>query len=346
MNCRSALGWLTGLIVAAAIISAGCDGDGDGPPPPPGTATLTGKVVAADNTVVGLANAEVIVEGTQRSTTTGSSGLFTIANLPAGDHRVEVRTPLSDTYGTARAVVPLVAGESTNVNLAVLPLGTPVPRSIRIEPETATVDLNVRLNYRSQVLGPDGAPLEGLAPTWVVRGSVGEITPDGVLTARAVGTGQVAAYVGDAQSSAQLVVVEPRAPQISSFQINPRSLPATGGEIYVSASVSDGDGVRLRDVSLQILPTGEEAIYLPMELANPDTAVPLPGLPNTYIDASFMATWAVPANRNPYDARGIQADKDYAATLIVTDRSGRTSRSEIVEFVVEGIDPPPPSPGI
>lgn len=346
MKCRSALGWLTGLIVSAAIISAGCDGDNDVPPPQPGTATLTGKVVGADNITVGLANAEVFVEGTQRSTTTGPGGNYTIENLPAGDHHVEVRTPLLEAYGIARAVVPLAAGETTRVNLAVLPIDIPMPRRIRIEPESVTVDVNRVMTYRAQILGPNDVVLEGLAPTWVVRGSVGEITTDGKFTALMVGAGQITAYAGEAHRAAQVVVEEPRAPEISSFQVNPRSLPATGGEIFVSASVSDGDGVRLRDVRLEIIPTGEEPIHLPMEVANPDTAVPLPGLPNTYLEASFQATWAAPPNQNPYDARGVQPSKDYSVNLTVRDRSGRTSHSEVIEFVVQGIDPPPPTPGI
>ena len=348
MKCRSALGWLASLTIAVAIISAGCGGSGDPDPPPPSPtmATLTGKVVAADNTAIGLPEAEILITGTGQSVTSGAGGSFTMHNVAPGDTWVEVRTPTSETYGTARALVPLVAGETTTVNFAVLPLGVAAPQSVQIDPSSITIDLNGRVGYRSRVLGPTGAQIPGLSPTWVVRGGVGEITHDGMFTAHSVGTGQIIAYAGQAQSSAALNVVEPRPPHISSFQVNPRTLPATGGQIYVSAAVSDGDGVRLQDVRVQILPATGEPIELPMQVANPDTATACPGLADCYLDASFSTTWQVPANANRPDAAGIQAPVPYTISLQARDRSGRVSQSEFIEFSVQGIDPPPPTPGI
>jgi hypothetical protein len=347
MRCRTALGLLAGLTIAVALISAGCSGSGDSAPPPsPDMATLTGKVVAADNTAVGLAEAEIVIMGTQQSARSGSGGVFTMHNLAAGETWVEVRTPHSETYGTARALVPLVAGETTTVNFAVLPIAAAAPHSIQIDPANITLDLNGRVGYRSRVMGATGAQIANISPTWVVRGGVGQITHDGVFTAESVGSGQIIAYSGQASATVPLSVVEPRPPHISSFQVNPRVLPATGGEIYVSAAVSDGDGVRARDVQLQILPAGGEPIELPMQVANPDTALPCPGLADCYLDASFNATWQVPANVNRPDASGIQAPQSYTISLRVRDRSGRASQSEFIEFTVEGIDPPPPTPGI
>ncbi len=353
MNCRSALRLFTGLIVAVAVISTGCDGgggdeEGNGGPAaaPQGTATLTGTVVTADNPGRTMPEAEVIIEALGRNVVTGVNGQFTIENLPAGEFTVNVHTPQSETHGTASAIVPLQADTGTTVNFAVLPLNVETPQQIMIAPDNVTVDLNGQVKYRTQLVGPNNLALGDLEPTWVVRGGVGEMSPDGTFTARTVGTGEITAYAGNAQFSGTVVVVQPQPPRISSFQVNPRTLPATGGEIYASAAVSDGDGIRTQDVQLEILPAGGEPILVPMQVANPDSATPFPALPNTYLDASYQVTWPVPANDNTPNAEGVQAVETYGVSLRVRDRSGMTSQSRFIEFIVEGIDPPPPTPGL
>ncbi len=348
MRSRFALSLLAVLIFAFAIAFTGCDGTADDPdvPTPPSTATLTGRVIAADDTTRALGNAEVTVA--ERKVVTGSGGSFTIENLPAGDHVVDVRTPQSATHGTARVRVPLEEGKTTHVNVAVLPLDVPAPEKIEIEPRRSVdVDLNGQIRFRATLLGPRSATIERIAPTWVVTGSIGRIGPDGVFRAETVGTGDIIAYAGDARSAVTIEVVEPRPPRISSFQINPRRLPASGGEIYASASISDGDGFRLADdVRLEIMLAGEDPIRLEMDLANPDTAVERPGIPGAYIEASVKTTWDVPPNTNRPDASGVQAPMTYTVSLWARDRAGLETRSDFVDVVVDGIDAPPTTPDI
>ncbi|NLO07358.1 MAG: carboxypeptidase regulatory-like domain-containing protein [candidate division WS1 bacterium] len=349
MHRTTALSLLISLTVATAIIITGCGGGGDGDggvPGPAGSATLTGKVVAANDTDMPLANAQVTVTGTGRTANTGADGSFTITGLDAGTVAVQVTTPQSDTYGTANAQVPLAAGETTAVNFAVLPIGLAAPEQILLDPINATIDVNGRIRYRSQVIGPDDQPYEGIAPTWILRGGVGSISPDGIFTARSVGSGQVTAYAGGAERSANVTVVGPRPPQISSFRVNPQTLPATGGSIFLSAAVSDGDGVRAQDVVLQILPAGGEPIEVPMEVTNPGTAIPSPTLPNSYTDATFGLTYQLPANSNVPTPDGIQAPKTYTVSIIARDWSGMSSQTQFLEVEVQGIDPPPVRPGI
>ncbi len=350
MHCRSALGWLTGLTVALAIISLGCDGGdggGDGgPAPQTGTATLTGTVVSAADTGITVPNAVVTVQGTGGSAVSGADGRFTINNLPAGEWPVEVQTPQSEDYGTADARVPLTVGQTTTVNLAVLPLGTPRPQQILLDPVDATIDVNGRIAYRTQLVGPNNEALEDLQPTWVARGGVGTVDADGVFTAEAVGFGQVSAYAGDAERTGSVVVVAPRPPQIASFRVNPLKLPATGGQVYISAAVTDGDGVNVREVTVQIFAPGDQIIELDMDVTNPDTAISCGGLANCYVDASFGVTYQIPANDNQPTPGGVQAAEQYSARLLVRDRTGMRTQSEFVDFTVEGIDAPPPQPGL
>ncbi len=353
MNRRVALGLLTGLIIAVAIFAVGCDGggdDGDGVTPTPGpaagTAMLQGQVVGADNPETLIANAVVTVEGTGRETVSASDGSFTIAGLPAGDWTVTVVTPQSAEYGSAKAQVPLVEDETSAVNFAVMPLKLAAPKQILLDPVDTTVDLNGRIAYRSQVVGPNNQPLEGIEPTWVVEGGIGQITPEGVFTALTTGDGAVRAFAGDVERTATVVVAPPRPPQITSFRVNPQSLPSSGGDVFMSAAIRDGDGVRVQEVSVRILQAGEEPIEIPLHVTNPGTAITCPGLPNCYVDASFGATYQVPPNDNEPTSGGVQAAERYSATLQVRDRSGMAAQSEFVEFVVQGINSPPGQPGI
>ncbi|MBD3292416.1 MAG: hypothetical protein GF393_05800 [Armatimonadia bacterium] len=360
MHRKAALGWLIGLFIAVAIIAVGCGGGDDGvgggvaPTPPAGTATLNGQVVAASNTNSLIANAVVTIQQAGqvaaaqaggRTATTAADGGFAFTNLPAGDWIVMVTTPQSEEFGTASARVSLNDDQTTTVSMAVLPLGLATPQQIQVDPVNTTVDVNGRIAYRAQVTGPANQILD-VEPTWVVNGEVGQITPDGIFTAHTVGNGSIRAFAGNAEQGASVTVVAPRPPQVTSFRVNPQTLPATGGEIFVSAAVKDGDGVQAGNVTVEILPAGGAPIVVPMQVSNPDSAVRCPGFPNCFVDASFGATYQVPANDNTPTPDGVQAEEQYTVSVRVTDRSGASSQSEFVDFVVQGIDPPPSRPGI
>ncbi len=349
MHRSRALGWLTCLIVVVALITMGCgggDGDGGGTPTPAGSATLTGKIIAADNTATAVRDAVITVQGAGRSGTSNASGAFTITGLPSGSYIVTVNAPNSEQYGTASARVTLSDNQTTTVNLALLPLGVAAPERVLVDPASATVDLNGQLAFRAQVVGPNGQVYDGYEPTWVVDGGVGQITSDGVFTAETVGSGQIRAFAGSAERTVPVTVVAPRPPQISSFRVNPQTIPASGGEIFISAAIKDGDGVRVADVTVEILPAGGAAIELPVVVSNPATAVLCPGTTDCYTDASFRASFQVPANDNTPSGDGVQAQESYSVILRAADRSGAASQSQFVEFVVQGIDAPPAKPAI
>lgn len=352
MHSKWALGWLIGLIVVASIIGAGCGGDGDGDgggggtQPLFGNAALTGRVVAADNVAVTLANALITVVGANRSTSSAADGSFLLQNLPVGTWQVRVETPDSETYGTASARVTLNAQETAVVNFAVLPLAAPQPEQILLDPINTSVDVGGRVLYKVQIVGPNNRALDDIKPTWVVAGGVGSISPAGVFAAETVGAGQVIAYAGDASRVASVVVVAPRPPQISSFNVTPHTLPATGGDVFISCAVADGDGVLARDVRVQIFAPDGNVINLDTAVTNPATALGCQGVPNCYLDASFGVTFAVPPNDNQPSPDGVQAPENYSARIQVRDRTGMSSQSEFVDFTVQGIDQPPPRPPI
>ncbi|MFP4248473.1 MAG: carboxypeptidase-like regulatory domain-containing protein [Armatimonadota bacterium] len=360
MHRKARLGWLTGLMAAVAIIAVGCgggDGEGGEAPPPPATATgtLNGQVVDASDTNTVVPNAEVTVEAVgetttaqagARTVTTGADGGFSFDDLPAGDWIVSAVTPRSEELGGGRARAPVTDDATTTVSLAVLPLGLAAPERIELSPTSTTIDVGGRVDYRAQIIGPGGEVYEEIKPTWVVAGRVGEITPDGVFTADRAGSGSVRAYSGDAQRASSVEVVAPRPPQISSFRVNPQSLGASGGEVLISAAVSDGDGVDPQDVVARILPPGGEPIDVQLSVTNPDSAIRCPGVPNCFVSASFGATYEVPANDNRPTADGVQAPQTYAVSIHARDGRDVSAESEFVEFVVQGIESPPTRPGI
>lgn len=349
MHSRWALGSLIGLMVVVAIIGVGCGGDDDdegGVQPPLGTATLTGKVVAADNVTTAIANAEITVVGTNRTTTSAADGSFTLRDLPSGTCTVRVETPYSEAYGTACAQVTLVDQQTVTITLAVLPLDAPAPEQILLDPLNSTVDVGGKILYRSQVVGPNNQVLEGVQPTWIVTGGIGTISPQGVFSAQTAGSGQVIAFAGNAKRAATVVVVPPRPPQITSFNLTPQVLPATGGDVFISCAVADGDGVLERDVTVQIfLPEGSTT-EIGASVTNPNTALACEGVANCYLDASFGATFTAPPNDNQPSLDGVQAPENYSARIQVRDRSGTTAQSEFIDFTVQGIDQPPPRPPI
>jgi len=77
---------------------------------------------------------------------------------------------------------------------------------------------------------------------------------------------------------------------------------------------------------------------------NPEAAERCENQLGCYTRATFAATFHAPANDNRPTALGIQAPENYSAHVLVTDRSGQSNGSEFIDFVVRGIDAPPPLP--
>ncbi len=305
MHRKATLGWLTGLLIAVALIAGGCSGgdgnggdDGDVTPPPTDSGTLNGQVVAASDTRMVVEHADVTITRVgqtdtaqaTRTATTGVDGGFVFDDLPAGTWAVNVTNPRSERLGTGSARVSIVPDRTSTISVAVLPLGLATPERILLDPTSATIDVNGRIAYRAEVIGPGGEVYEDIEPTWVVEGGVGRISPEGVFTAQSVGSGGVRAYSGSAERRSSLTVVGPRPPEISSFRVNPQSLPATGGEILISAAISDGDGSIPQDVTAEILPAGGEQNVGPLDVSNDESDIGCPSVQNCHGGANCGVT--------------------------------------------------------
>lgn len=351
MQKLTTLSWLACVAVVTFALVSGCGGGnppagGGGGVAPAGTATLQGVVRAADNVGVGLAGAAIRVIGSTGTAVADASGAYRIDNLPAGQFSAEAQTPNHVDYGTTRVPVTLTAGQTTTVNFAVMPAAAAEVEQILLDPRVAIIDLNARIDYRTQVVAANNVVIPNIEPTWVITGGIGTITPGGLFTGLLVGNGSVTAYAGDVQALSTVQVDPPSPPQIISFQLDPRSLPASGGDVYISAAITDGDGISVADVTVEIFGPGDQRTLLGMDVANPDSAERCLNQANCYTRATFATTYTVAANDNNPTADGVQAPENYSAHVSVTDRSGAKTTSTFIDFVVEGIDPPPPSPGI
>jgi len=281
-----------------------------------------------------------------RAVTTQAGGVFVIEGLPSGELTVQVSTPTYPDYDSATVTVELVANASTTVNIAVMPVDALEPVAILLDPSQATIDLNGKIMYHSQLVAENNQVIPNMEPTWAVIGGIGRISADGVFTAQQVGTGAVKAFAGDVERTGNVVVIAPRPPQITTFLVNPTVLPASGGDVYITAAVADGDGIPVGNVKAEIFAPGDQVITLGMTVTNPNSALATDDDPACFLDATFGAVFSAPANDNQPTADGIQAPENYSVRVKVTDRSSATSTSTFTDFVVQGIDQPPPSPSM
>jgi len=349
MRSKAGLAWLAGstLIIVALIIGCGGDGvqqPGDGTQPPVGTATLQGTVIAANNTVQSFGGVTVSVPALGRAVSTQLNGGFVVPGLPAGEFAVEVSTPTYPDYDSATVTVELVVNATTTVNIAVLPLDAPEPVGILLDPSEATIDLNGKIMYHSQLVAENNQVIPNMQPSWVVTGGIGAISPQGVFSADQVGVGQVKAFAGSVERTGSVIVVAPQPPQITTFLANPTVLPASGGDVYIATAVADGDGIPVGNVKAEVFAPGDQLTTLGMVVTNPNSALASDDDPACFLDATFGAVFSAPANDNQPTADGIQAPENYSVRVRVTDRSGASSTSTFTDFVVQGIDQPPPSP--
>jgi hypothetical protein len=103
-------------------------------------------------------------------------------------------------------------------------------------------------------------------------------------------------------------------------------LPAKGGQIVVTAPITDPAGLKL----VQTL------VFHPDGSFTEITMVLVAGTTGTY-----RATYTAPANDNePVD--GVQAPQVYEVRVRAVDNGARVTLSKLVPFTVLGIPKPPP----
>ena len=333
-------------LVVLALSLLGCGGGGGlglgptGPFPSPDNARVAGRVVQADDVAVGLVRAVVSEPSTGMSTETGANGAFALAGLPAGDVTINVAVPRTADYDSATVRVPTRAGRTTSVSLAVLPASARTPTALTIGPNDATVEQGGAVQFGASVFS--GAVKIDVQPTWVLSGAdVGDLDATGLLQSNAQGSATVTASVGTLSREASVMVTAPKAPDISSVIVSATvalPVPASGGPVFITAAVSDGDGVS--QVMIEIDPPNGANFSL-------DAVGPVDGTPDT--DGTWRLEYNVPANDNPLDPGGGQAPQLYRLRVKAvedpsTGRSelARTSFSDWYEFGLPGFDAPPP----
>jgi hypothetical protein len=329
---RALTGSLIALTIVALCLLAGCGG-GAASPPGPGpvnTATIQGTVVRADIPTSGIGGATVEVRSATGqvlgSAVANGAGQFQLAGLPTGDVSLFADTPNEGTYDSQEVPdLHLDNNDVLQVVIAILRLGDPPPTRINLTPTQAIIDIRGHVNFNGAVVS-DGVILNAV-PTFILTGAIGAVDRTGYFTATQVGLGQLIAVSGGAQAAAGIEVTPARNPQVTTYLVAPLSLRASGGDVTITVTAHDGDGI------LQVI----------AEVYKPDTSqenVVMPQDPLT--DETYRVTYGVPPNSNPIDGLGHQDVQRYPIRVRVQDTFGNTTYTAFVEVAVDGIDTPPP----
>ncbi|MBM3471768.1 MAG: carboxypeptidase regulatory-like domain-containing protein [Armatimonadetes bacterium] len=338
----------TSIIVGTALITlaagivgcgsgAGFPGGGGPPPPPPppaqGTASIQGVVVDSQNTATRIAGAEVRLaadgQADRACVLTDGNGSFRLDKLQAGGVNVEVTFPSTPTYQAMIVPVDTVKDKTTVVTIAALRSGVTPPTSVTLSPSDAQVDVGGEVQFDADVR-IYGVPAN-IVPSFSLLGDIGTLLPSGLFTATKVGTGEVTAFFPQASVSANVEVIGPRVPQLGTLAVSPTNLPADGGPVRIAISATDGNGIARVEAKIVTLNKAPGTLVLLLDSGNDR-------------DGSWAGTFTAPANSNPIGWDGVQLDQRYSVQVKVTDRSGTSTKSGWVDFVVAGLEAPPGPP--
>jgi hypothetical protein len=321
-------------VAAIFVFLIGCGG-GSSPrpaPPPPqpsGTIRLEGRILAADNPSVLFPSATVTLQPSGNTTATDGNGHFAFSGLASVALTVQVNPAQQPQYLACEILLPALQRDYLNLNIALLPRSAEQVTNLAISPEDQVVEIGTQVQFLAGIQTTTGT--RGLRPTWVALGTAGNIDETGVFTANAVGESTIYAFSGTKYTATTLKTVNRRAPAILDVLVDPLLLPASGGQIVVTAPVTDAQGVRVAE-ALFFAPDGT-FVKRTMDLAA-----------GSATDGTYRATYQVPPNNNVPDSKGVQAAQVYQVRVRAVDGSGEAALSKIVEFTVEGLSPPPPPP--
>lgn len=338
-------------VVAVVLALVGCGGGDDGavnppgPVPNPDNAVVRGYVVQGDGIATPVANATVSEGTTGLSTPTGGTGWFSLSGLPGQEATISVSAPGAVGYQGVTLAVPTLAGRTTDVVVTLPPISLGTPTGLTVNPSAAEVEAGGTLQLSARVMS--GATELSVQPSWVLyygnQTAPGSLSSQGVFTASNAGNATVKAILGGLKASST-VTVRPASPPVISTLLLSRTtanpVPASGGTVSFTAAISDGDGVLvtssggLKGVRFEVInPAGEtETVY---------AGDPVAG---DIKDGTWTRDYAVPANSNVPGTDGVQATQLYSVRVVACDLAGREARSNYQDFLVAGVDAPPPLP--
>jgi len=335
---------IVGVAFIALVVALGGCGSGTGlpggnppppPPPPPaaGTATIDGVVVDSETPTVEIAGAQVVVAAEAAAdapaVVTDGAGRFRLTKLAAGGVELDVTFPSTPAYQAMRVTVDTAEKTTTCVSIAALRDEASTPTSLTLSPAQAQIDVGGEVQFIANVQSY-GAPMN-VTPSFSLIGNIGTLSASGLFEATKVGTGDVTAFFPGAAAQATIQVTAPAPPKLGTLSVSPGNLPADGGEVYISLSTTDGDGIAGAQAEIATLGRSTVKRALVLETGNER-------------DGSWATIYPVPANGNPIGPDGVQLEQRYSVRVRVTDKSGASSTTKWADFTVAGLEPPPGPP--
>ncbi len=329
-SLRAAAAAIAIAVIFGSLIGCGSGGDnGVQPPGPAGAIRLEGRVVAADNAGALFPSASVTVLPAGQTVIADANGHFVFTGLDSVPLTVQVNPLYHPEYQACEILLPALTSNYLNLNVAVLPRSADTVTSLAIAPQNQVVEIGSQIPFRAAIVTSAGAT--GLRPTWVALGPAGRIDESGLFIATATGQSTIYAFSGTRYTTTTIRVVAQRAPAILDVLLDPTQLPAEGGQMTVTASLADADGVS--SAMAIIFSPGGTSVNCPMSLVL-----------GTANNGTWAVTDTIPPNTNLPDTNGIQAPMRYQVGVRAVDADGRVTFSDLVEFFVAGVAPPPPPP--
>ena len=321
------------VVLLFLLVLAGCGGGGGGPAAgpqqPAGPVDIEGRVVAADNLARVLPLASVVLLPSGLSTTTDGNGHFLFTDVPAGQITVQVTPTAHPGYAAAEVFLPLLPDNHLFFTVALLPRSAGQVTDLRIQPLNQEVEVGTQVQFQAEVVTDSGTT--GLAPTWLAVGSAGTIDANGVFVASGLGSSTVYAFSGTKYTSTVLSTVRERGPAVLETIVDPVQLPATGGQVVITAACTDPQGIAAVEALIFDFTGNFQRVNCSL-VAGTDT------------DGTYRAVYHAPANSNVPDAGGLQASQDYEVRIFARDRAGNQTLTPPIRFSVQGLEPPPPPP--
>ena len=310
------------VFAAIAFLLVGC-GSNTAPATsaPPGPDSLTVNVTAADNAATVFPSAALTLLPSGATGTTNGNGTFTFTGLQSLPTAVQVNPAYQPGYAAAQISLPNAGQTSLTLDVALVPHSAGTVTSISLNPQAQQAEVGSQIQFSATIVTSAGTT--GLRPTWFTVGTAGTINPNGVFTTTKIGASTVYAFSGDMFTSTTVTVVAVHGPEILQVLVDPLQLPYGGGQITVTAPVTDPVG--LKTVQTLIFHPDGTFTEIPMVLAS--------GTNDTY-----RAVYTAPKNSNP--TYGTQT---YEARVRAVDNAGRVTLSAEVAFTVLGPRTPPSS---
>ncbi|MBV6459033.1 MAG: Virginiamycin B lyase [Fimbriimonadaceae bacterium] len=254
-------------IAIAALVAVGCGGGGstagttgggtttgggntnggtNGGTGGQGNAQVTGQLIGADGAAVAGASLSLAATGRDNETFTATSaadGTFVFDGLPSSSYTFSADIP-DGSYEGVEVTVDVQGNAKVDLSMKLAPRRNPIVKLDIVAPPSdgpgGSYRLGFEYSFRAMATRQDGSSFDAKV-NWRVQGGIGDISAEGIFTARTEGDGKIICYFpnkgGEVSYGYNLTVKDPT---------GGRALLVSNGSKKISA-YDAGTGGKIRD---------------------------------------------------------------------------------------------------